>query len=113
MPTITIFQMQGLRKYLSASLYTGLFPTRTGIDFGRFPLIWDYAKFADYKTFMFVPYPLSWADFRALNSETGKTSLDYLFDVTKTSIPRHYEDCIRDDKLIDLTSCGNNIGSWC
>ena len=84
-------------------LYSGLFPTRSGKDMGAYPLIWDYAKAADYHTFLIQPFHLTWGEHHIKYQSTpGVISLDYLVDADKSKLPLTYDRSIRDDQVIDI-----------
>ena len=84
-------------------MFTGLFSTRPGRDFGHYPLIWDYANSAGYHSFWVLPFRLSWGWLDEKFAFTKETlSLDYWQDASRSQKTIEYDLSISDDDVLEL-----------
>ena len=83
-------------------LYTGLSPTRSGKEFGFFPIIWDYARALDYYTFYIIPFRLSWGSLdKKLAFKEGFFSVNYLFHAGNYNGDYTYDYSLHDDIVVE------------
>jgi len=84
-------------------IYTGLQASRSGKDFGRYPMLWDYANAVGYETFMAIPFHISWGRLdKKWSGNNGDLSLDLLVDATRSGREIRYDNSITDEDLADI-----------
>lgn len=96
------FSHSGATDTSVMTLYTGLHPTRSGPDFGHFPLLWDYAAFAGKSTFLVMPFAPRWGGLAKKYQKTpGHVGLDTFIHAWNAGAPMEYDRSIRDDRVVD------------
>lgn len=84
-------------------IYTGLQSTRSGAEFGKTPMLWDYAKAKDYRTIMTVPFHIEWGNLnKKWASSEGEISLDYFVDAGKSGRKIVYDNSILDSDITEM-----------
>ena len=96
------FANSGATDVALVLMYTGLNPTRSGRDFGKFPLIWEYAKSLGYRTFLILPFRLTWGRLdERLASADGALAVDHLYDARISGLPLVSDLSILDSAVAD------------
>jgi len=84
-------------------IYTGLQASRSGKEFGYYPMLWDYANAVGYETFMAIPFHISWGQLdKKWSANDGDLSLDLLIDATRSGREIRYDNSITDDAVADI-----------
>jgi len=84
-------------------IYTGLQASRSGKEFGYYPMLWDYANAVGYETFMAIPFHIGWGQLdKKWSANDGDLSLDLLIDAARSGREIRYDNSITDDAVADI-----------
>ena len=104
------FSNSGASDVSVPSIYSGLVPSRHGDEFGRVPIIWDYAAALGYQTFYFIPFDLEWGHLHIkladhIDEKTMRLNynLDALSHAGISNAKRVYDNSISDDLITERT----------